>query len=104
RAGRLRINGLDPDIPDDRRGVRSTISLRLRVAVGVVSLLLLGALAVAFWAWRERTTSATALDEDDDGDQVLAVVNPGYVGIETCAECHAKRAAEFKTTRHYIAC
>ena len=35
---------------------------------------------------------------------MLAVVNPGYVGIEACAECHANRAAVFKTSRHYLAC
>jgi tetratricopeptide (TPR) repeat protein len=31
--------------------------------------------------------------------------NPrGYVGIQACAECHADRVKEFKTTRHYLAC
>ncbi len=35
---------------------------------------------------------------------MLAVANPGYVGIETCAECHAERAATVKTGRHYLAC
>jgi tetratricopeptide (TPR) repeat protein len=31
--------------------------------------------------------------------------NPrGYVGIQSCAECHAERVKEFKETRHYLAC
>ena len=31
--------------------------------------------------------------------------NPrGYVGIQACAECHAERVKDFKTTRHYLAC
>jgi tetratricopeptide (TPR) repeat protein len=95
---------LDSENSADKRGSRTILSLRLRYAVGVVGVLLLAALAVAFWAWRNRTTSASGLDEDDDIDQLLAVDNPGYVGIETCGACHEKRAAEFKTTRHYIAC
>jgi tetratricopeptide (TPR) repeat protein len=69
-----------------------------------MGLLLLAAIAVAFWSWRNRIPSPSTLDEDEDLDQVLAVVNPGYVGFEKCAECHVTRAAEFKTTRHYIAC
>lgn len=41
---------------------------------------------------------------DDDIEQALAVTNPGYVGIDVCAECHAQRAAVVKGGRHYLAC
>jgi tetratricopeptide (TPR) repeat protein len=30
--------------------------------------------------------------------------NPGYVGIDQCVDCHKDRVAEFKQTRHYLAC
>ena len=29
---------------------------------------------------------------------------PGYVGMQACAACHAKRVAEFQATRHCLAC
>ena len=32
------------------------------------------------------------------------VVNPGYVGPQACAECHAHRVAEFSLTNHFRAC
>ncbi len=34
---------------------------------------------------------------------VPAVVNPGYLGIDTCSECHFERVAEFRHTRHFKA-
>jgi tetratricopeptide (TPR) repeat protein len=69
----------------------------VRVAVGLVGLLLAG---LAWWWWAGSTPAAP----DEDIDQALAVVNPGYVGIETCAKCHPKRAEVVKTSRHYVAC
>ena len=38
-------------------------------------------------------------------DQVVksSVANPGYLGQQACAECHAKRVAEFQETRHFLA-
>lgn len=64
------------------------------VVVGVV-------LAALLWP---ATPPVAAADEDEDLDQLAAVVNPGYVGIETCAECHKDRVAAVKTTRHVVAC
>lgn len=34
---------------------------------------------------------------------VPAVVNPGYLGPQACAECHSERVAEFRGTRHFKA-
>src|ERR1051326_5262257 len=80
-----------------------------RIAVAVIGVLLL---AGAAWLWF-RTTPAPRKSSssappgslaEQEVDPSLPAINPGYVGIETCAECHASRAAEFKTTRHYLAC
>src|SRR5262249_6916626 len=72
---------------------------------GLVGLLLL-AVPFALRFWPARTPPATRVDDDEDEefDRLLTVVNPGYVGIAVCAECHARRAARVKTTRHYLAC
>jgi tetratricopeptide (TPR) repeat protein len=94
---------LNAATPPEKGGPRGGSSLWFRVAVGLVGLALPAA-ALAIWLWPDRTPPASALDEDDDLDRVLAVVNPGYVGIEVCAECHAQRAAAVKTTRHFLAC
>jgi tetratricopeptide (TPR) repeat protein len=84
-------------------GARDGLPLWVRVAVGAVcSVLLVG--AVAFWLWPERAAPTPDAEDDEDVDQALAAVNPGYVGITACAKCHADRAAEFRTTRHYVAC
>ena len=40
----------------------------------------------------------------DDIDDPQIDPNPGYVGMRTCAKCHAKRVAEFQTTKHFHAC
>src|SRR5262249_18397428 len=93
---------LNPGTPADRGGTGGSLSFRLRVAGGLGGLVLLAAV-LAGWLGPTRTPPAPALDEED-AEQVLAVVNPGYVGIEACAECHTRRAADFKTTRHYLAC
>src|SRR5262245_25887315 len=96
------INMPDPKTPANRGGARGPSSPRFRIAVGLVVLLLVG-VGLTIWLLRNRPAAAP-LDEDDELDRGLAVANPGYVGIETCAECHDKRAALVKTTRHYLAC
>lgn len=35
---------------------------------------------------------------------VSPAVNPGYLGSQACAECHAARFDAFKSTRHHLAC
>ena len=93
------------DTPAPDGSARSSRSFRLRAAVGPLGFVALGLLVAAAtgWLWPDRTPAPTP-DPDDESDPVLTVTNPGYVGIDTCAKCHAKRADEFKTTRHYLAC
>ena len=77
--------------------------------VGLVGLILVG---VALSRWMRSTPAprecplalALGIDVDEEFDQLLAVVNPGYVGINVCAECHTQRAAVVKTSRHFLAC
>jgi Flp pilus assembly protein TadD len=77
----------------------------------------LGAVVVAlaigvglFYVFRDRRAARPEEDPksssvDSSSEKVIAaVVNPGYVGPDSCAECHRERVAEFKQTRHYSAC
>src|SRR5581483_7011736 len=91
---------LTPETPTGKGG--SPLRVR-RMVVGLAGLLLFAG-ALAIWFWPHRAPPAAVLESDDEIDRELEVVNPGYVGIETCGECHAKRAGEFKTSRHYLAC
>jgi tetratricopeptide (TPR) repeat protein len=94
---------LDPETPADRGQSAVRASPWLWVGAGLFLTLLVGT-TLAVWFWPEETPPPAAETGDDDLERLLAVVNPGYVGIETCAECHAARAAEFRTSRHYVAC
>jgi tetratricopeptide (TPR) repeat protein len=40
---------------------------------------------------------------DDDLDLPISE-NPGYVGVQACAPCHATRVAQFQKTNHFLAC
>ncbi len=66
--------------------------------------LLLVPVALGFWFRPAGPEAPKEIDGAEDFDQLLVTANPGYVGIETCAECHTNRAAEFRTGRHYLAC
>ncbi|HEV3449075.1 MAG TPA: tetratricopeptide repeat protein [Gemmataceae bacterium] len=73
---------------------------------------------MAYWRVERRDSTSErsgapdrALDSGErsglaEGDTELeaAFHNPGYVGPRACAPCHAKRVAEFQTTRHFLAC
>lgn len=48
-----------------------------------------------------RVNSVTS--SGDEGPVVGKVTNPGYVGPQACATCHAERLAEFSQTRHFLA-
>ncbi|HXT57033.1 MAG TPA: multiheme c-type cytochrome, partial [Pirellulales bacterium] len=52
----------------------------------------------------ERQAAAREETEERFEDPFKGVVNPGYVGMEVCAACHADRVAEFRSTRHCLAC
>lgn len=72
----------------------------------VLGLLAVGGGATLWWqATIERKASAIAT-----ADRAAKPVadskpkNPGYVGMQACAACHAERVAEFRSTRHCLAC
>jgi tetratricopeptide (TPR) repeat protein len=44
------------------------------------------------------------VDQDAEPDEPAAARNPGYLGPQACAPCHARRVAEFQQTRHLRAC
>jgi tetratricopeptide (TPR) repeat protein len=93
---------LNPETPADPGSAKGRFPLWLLAPAGLAVLLLLAAnVAVRLWP---RPTPPPSPHAEEEADPTLTVVNPGYVGIETCAQCHAARAAEFKTTRHYVAC
>lgn len=71
------------------------------LALGVA----LGAgLAGVLWWWPHFAPRPTPRDEQFESDTPTAAANPGFVGIHVCAECHDHRAAEFRKTRHFLAC
>jgi tetratricopeptide (TPR) repeat protein len=97
----------ESESPRGEGKVRNAIIARLRkpwfltVCLG----LLLFAAALAYYLRPAPVAPPKTLDaSDEDITQVLTVVNPGYVGIEVCAECHKPRAGVVKSSRHYLAC
>lgn len=66
----------------------------------------LGTTAALTWWYRRaiETTPQKPAEFDEDLNVLITPLNPGYVGPQACAECHAKRVAEFASTRHFMAC
>ena len=96
----------DPETPTGLEKVGaagSNLYRRFGIALAIGGLLLAAGAGV-FWFQFGGNSAPVSLDDDDDTDQALAVVNPGYVGIDACAECHDQRAASFRKSRHYLAC
>jgi tetratricopeptide (TPR) repeat protein len=75
----------------------------VRAAAGLVVVVVA---ALVVWKWPtgrgSSPTSPSPVVDDDLPEPV--VVNPGYVGPEACAACHADRVAEFRKTNHFRAC
>jgi tetratricopeptide (TPR) repeat protein len=94
---------LNEETPAGPTSIRGRSWPRSWILGGLAGVVLLVA-ALAYWWWPGRNPPPAPLDEEEDPDEVLAVVNPGYVGIEVCAECHGPRAKAVKTSRHYLAC
>ena len=93
-----------PRVPELKR--------RPRGVLGIFAVLALVGGAIVYYYW-PRNPSPTAevplpditvLGEDDEPDAPAIVRNPGYLGPQACAPCHARRVAEFLTTPHARAC
>ncbi len=83
-------------VPSHVRGRRRIVALAVLVLVA-------GGVALALWQRAVPVPQQPVADDDDDADPVAVAVNPGFVGIGACAECHAKRVEEFRATRHFHA-
>jgi tetratricopeptide (TPR) repeat protein len=74
------------------------------------TMLAVGGGAAAYWWWPspdrapERRSLPDLAELNDDPPEPVAVRNPGYVGPQACAPCHAARVAEFLKTPHARAC
>ena len=64
--------------------------------------LLVAAIGSAIVLWRPPAPGlpGAGLPSEDAHQGVPVVVNPGYLGMEACADCHADRVAEFRKTNH----
>ena len=72
---------------------------RLVLVLGLGVAGIVGWTAWNHWQSRPKTPRAT-----EAGAVETVNVNPGYVGPETCAECHQKRVEECLATPHFRTC
>jgi len=80
-------------IPGPRRRGALWIGLIVCAILVVMTVRWLGS-----WNSPPRPTDAVFVET------AVRSVNPGYVGPQACASCHAERVAEFARTRHSLAC
>src|SRR5258708_5404712 len=83
------------------RGSLARFSQR-RAFWGLFGLFAVIGIATAYW-WPRPKPVPVAI-HDDDIEEPETYPNPGYVGIEACAKCHAERVADFQKTKHFHAC
>lgn len=77
---------------------------RLWILLAVAALLAVAG-GIAYRQWPvEQPSPANSFSHDDAEVDDFMPRNPGYIGIEACAKCHAQRVAEFKATTHFHAC
>jgi tetratricopeptide (TPR) repeat protein len=81
-----------------------------RLAVLLAAVVLCGAAGAAgYWWWTSGERAGLAVPVERDLADIEewsapAVSAPGYLGVDVCTPCHARRVAEFKSTRHFVAC
>jgi tetratricopeptide (TPR) repeat protein len=85
-----------PTKPSSRRWI-------VRALAGLVVLAVVVVVILRWPAGRGSQPTAPAAVADDDLAPSV-VLNPGYVGAQACAPCHADRVAEFRQTNHFRAC
>jgi tetratricopeptide (TPR) repeat protein len=81
---------------------RGTVGLAsLKIVTGIFGGIVL--LICVFW-FRPQSV-ITPVPETGAGDRVKKsiAINPGYLGVSACIDCHADRVAEFRQTRHFVA-
>jgi tetratricopeptide (TPR) repeat protein len=81
---------------------RGTVGLAsLKIVTGIFGGIVL--LFCVFW-FRPQSV-ITPVPETGEGDRVEKPIalNPGYLGVSACVDCHADRVAEFRQTRHFLA-
>lgn len=66
-------------------------------------MLFVGTTLLVIW-WNVYGESPANELDTVEVDLAQSVLNPGYVGMSACAECHAEQVAEFQNTRHAWAC
>lgn len=78
---------------------------RRSTAFAVIGVIVAGAVLV-FWRqpWVARPPIAVSDPGADLDERSSKLARPDYVGPDACAACHAERAAEFRTSRHFWAC
>ncbi len=81
---------------------RAGLHFRSPASWAVVGIVIAGA-AAAWWY-----LSGRAVVESEPQDEVstpqAAAERSAYLGMQACAACHAERVAEFRSTRHCLAC
>src|SRR4029077_13242743 len=77
---------------DPAANVTGASSRRRIVCAGAAILVVAASAVAAVWFWPRPIAPITPPADPDDS--LLVVTNPGYVGPDACAECHASRVAE----------
>lgn len=86
---------ITPPVADTSAGRRAWL-----FAVSVIA----AVAAVSCWRLLSPPIDTTTQPADDVATTAAADHNPGFVGPKACADCHARRVAEFTHTGHYRAC
>src|SRR5437870_3306147 len=71
-------------------------------ALGAVTLLAAATASVCWWRRPPLAAPSVAVEDPDPVEP--AAPDPGYLGPQACAPCHAARVAEFRATSHFRAC
>jgi tetratricopeptide (TPR) repeat protein len=81
---------------------RGTVGLAsLKIVTGIFG----GIVLLICVLWFRQQSVITPIPETGAGDLVEkpVAINPGYLGVAACVDCHADRVAEFRQTRHFLA-
>src|SRR5262249_40731935 len=96
---------MEPDVPQSAQTAPARVPANHSklLTVSVVLGTAVAAIGMGFWWSKNTPPTGSSLTVDEatlDDAAATAVENPGYVGMEACAACHAERVAEFRRTNH----